>query len=432
MNDITLLVLLGNRETHDRFAPLVKDHVVSSTVNDIQRVLPEYYAAYPSKTEVNWEEFETFFFMVKGKVKPEKATTYRQILANCAEKHKVIAGLPTAELPEFYRDVYQHYVKLDYISKVSELAFTHSGKLISGEDQIFDDIKKLLDDCDKELVRVKDDSSLFVSTKLEDVLVAVTEPGFEWPLEELNVSLGPLRKGDHVIIGAYVETGKSTMAAQITANALPQLKPEDGPIFYVNNDQRSAVVMERIIQSYFGATQEQLELNKAAYSKEFDDKYKGRLLLLEDDAGHNSVGKLNKLFREYKPSLIIFDMLDKVHIYGDYDRDDLRIANLYRWARDVSRKCAVISITQVDATGSSAKYIDMNQLRGSKVDKPAEADAIITIGRSVDLSKPYDRHIFVPKNKLHGGPRTKETARHGFFDVRIKPAIARYEGDMKK
>jgi hypothetical protein len=144
------------------------------------------------------------------------------------------------------------------------------------------------------------------------------------------------------------------------------------------------------------------------------------------------VGRVDSLCRQYSPSLVVFDQLDKVSIRGEYDRDDIRLGALYKRGREMAKQyCPVIAISQVDATGASTEWIESHQLRGSKVDKPAEADAIITIGRSLDPTKQYQRYLHYPKNKLLGGPRSKEEFRHGFHEVSIRPEIARYIG-MKK
>jgi hypothetical protein len=101
-------------------------------------------------------------------------------------------------------------------------------------------------------------------------------------------------------------------------------------------------------------------------------------------------------------------------------------------ARDVAKEyCPVIAISQVDGTGEGEKWIQMNQLRGSKTDKIGEADAIVTIGKSNEPGMDLQRFIHVPKNKLFGGADTLEAHRHGCFEVDIEPAKARYVSKWK-
>jgi hypothetical protein len=76
-------------------------------------------------------------------------------------------------------------------------------------------------------------------------------------------------------------------------------------------------------------------------------------------------------------------------------------------------------------------FIGMEALRGSKTDKPGEADAVITIGKYQAPSTPDEeviRTINVPKNKLPGGGKHQiESERHGKYIVKIDTLRARYE-----
>lgn len=400
---------------------------------DVVKAMSEWYRSYPSATKVDWEQFSTFFFMVKGKVKPERASIYRAILENCQRKAGEIDGLKPEDLPTFHQEVYKHYVKLDYLTRITNTTLDTANNMVSGKAvDDFDAVEKLVAEAKIELARTDVPESIFVPRNLSLVAKAVTAPGLPWPLEELNVSLGPLRKGDFIIVGAYVETGKTTFAAHCATCMVRHIGVDAGPILWINNEEQSTKVMFRIIQSYFGVTTEELLKNAAAYELQYTKEVGDRILLPSDDAGYNSVGRLNRLFRDYRPSLIVFDQLDKVSIKGEYERDDIRLGALYKWAREVAKLYApVIAITQVDATGAKSEWITADQLRGSKVDKPAEADAIITIGKSQDIKRQYDRFIHFPKNKLIGGPTTKEEFRHGFHEVVIKPEVARYIGTMK-
>jgi KaiC/GvpD/RAD55 family RecA-like ATPase len=433
MNDTTLLTLLArDKNTHDRFAPLVKEYVLSKECYDIFKAIGEYYKSYPSATKVDWAEFSTFFFLVR-KLNTEKATTYRLILDNIHERSRSLELLKPEELPKFHQDVYKHFVKLDYLTQITNLSLKTGQDLVSGREVEFDAISDLVDKCKSEVGRSEAPDSIFVPRNLSAIVSTVSAPGLEWPLEELNVSLGPLRKGDFIVVGAYVETGKTTFAAHCVSHMVRHLEAEAGPILWINNEEQSAKVMFRIIQSYFGVTTEELLKNSTKYESLFTSEVGDRILVPADDSGYNSVGRLNALFREYKPSLIVFDQLDKVHLHGEFARDDIRLGNLYKWARDKSKThCPIIAITQVDASGATSQYITAAQLRGSKVDKPAEADAIITIGRSSDMAKASSRFIHFPKNKLLGGDRCREEFRHGYHEVQIKPEIARYVGSMKR
>lgn len=433
MNDVTLLTIVGiDRKNFDRFGPLFKDYVFSKECLDVYKAIGDYYKSYPSATKVNWEEFSTFFFLIKKIKDPEKNTSYRSIIRNCSDTETSVAGKPVEELPKFFQDVLKHYVKLDYVTQIANTALRAGQSLVNGEDATLDEVEKLLESAKKEVGHTAAPESIFVPRNLSALLTTVSSKGLEWPLEELNVSAGPVRKGDFIIVSAYVETGKTTFSAHCVSHFLRQLTATDGPIIWINNEEQSPKVMFRIIQSYFGVTTEELIKNAAKYEADFESAVGSRLLIPTDDSGYNSVPKLNALFKEYKPSVIVFDQLDKVNGWGQEDRDDIRLGKLYGWAREKARENGVvIAVSQADATGASTEWLTAAQLRGSKVDKPGEADAIITIGKSADLTKYAVRYIHLPKNKLLGGPRTRPEFRHGHFEVEINAAVARYRGKMK-
>jgi hypothetical protein len=133
--------------------------------------------------------------------------------------------------------------------------------------------------------------------------------------------------------------------------------------------------------------------------------------------------------------MIIFDTLDKVSGYQREEREDLRLGRIYKWGRECAREYGpVIAASQLNGNVDTLKdpaFIGMDALRGSKTDKPGEADAIITIGKYQSPSTPEEailRTINVPKNKLPGGGKYQvEGERHGQYMVKIDALRARYE-----
>jgi len=226
-----------------------------------------------------------------------------------------------------------------------------------------------------------------------------------------------------------VETGKTTFLADQVAYMASQMRKGES-VVWINNEESSDKVMFRVIQAATGwKTADVLKNNRLAlaeYTKVMGGD-KDRVKIIEH-ASVNRVGSLDTLLAEVSPSLVVFDTLDKV---GGFEKrvntEHERLGLLYQWARVVAMKHGpVIAASQVDATGFGSRWIGMQQLRGSKVDKPGELDLIITIGRIDDLGAEMDRFIHLPKNKLFGDKHTEEQFRHGKFIVKILPEIARY------
>ncbi|CAB4182404.1 AAA domain containing protein, partial [uncultured Caudovirales phage] len=284
----------------------------------------------------------------------------------------------------------------------------------------------------KELVVSTKAPDLFVTGDVASILARAAGTGLDWRLEELNVSCGPVRQGDFILVAAYVGTGKTTFAASEVTHMATQLK-DTRPVIWVNNEEESNKVMLRIMQSALGVTLADIQADLPRATAEYE-KIMGmhnRILVTHNDSTKCNVHSLTEMFEKHNPAIIVFDQLDKVAGFEreadgkEYDR----LGRVYKWGREASHKYGpVFAISQTDGASGADQYIRMNQLRGSKVDKPGEADAIITIGKSSDPTKKYNRYIHVPKNKMFGGARSEEAHREGYWEVEIAPEIARYVG----
>ena len=415
--DIDLLVVTSNKDTYNRFKEHVKKHNVSPITLEIFNVLGEYWDNYPTRTEFNYAEFRTFFSIVKGR-KLKDPSSYEVAFDNLKE---------ALDKPSpIVKDLLAKLIKTDYATQIYDVCL----KIGTGMGGDLETIEPLLNAYKKEVGSSVEKEDVFVKPSLDYLSSTVASGGLNWRLKELNVALGPIRRGDFIIIAARPETGKTTFTASEASYMMTQLQPDEH-VIWINNEEASNKVMMRVIQAYHQVTSSDLLANPKDLEADFTANGGDRFLILDDDSGIKSAHKIATLFKEFKPGLIIFDQLDKVHGFKQ-DREDLRIGQLYEWARDVAKEyCPVIAISQVDGTGEGEKWIQMNQLRGSKTDKIGEADAIITIGKSNEPGMDLQRFIHVPKNKLFGGKETLEAHRHGCFEVDIEPAKARYVSKWK-
>jgi replicative DNA helicase len=416
--DIDLLTVVSDKVAYTRFKEHVKKHNVSNITLDIFTVLGEYWDNFPSRDTFDFDEFRTFYFIVKGK-KLKHPAPYEAAFDNLRDA--LIIPRPIS------KDILAKLIETDYATQIYDVCL----KIGTGHAADLTSIEPLLNEYKKEIGACVDKSDVFVNPSLSYISEIVSTGGLKWRLKELNIALGPLRKGDFIIVAARPETGKTTFTASEASYMMTQLKPDEH-VIWINNEEASNKVMMRVIQAYHGTTTGDLLANPSKYEAGFISNGGNRFLVLDDDSGVKSVGKISMLFKEFKPGLIIFDQLDKVQGFKNESREDLRIGALYEWARDLAKEyCPVIAISQVDGTGEGEKWIQMNQLRGSKTDKIGEADAIITIGKSNEPAMDLQRFIHVPKNKLFGGPETLEAHRHGCFEVDIEPAKARYVSKWK-
>ncbi len=193
---------------------------------------------------------------------------------------------------------------------------------------------------------------------------------------------------------------------------------------WFNNEEQGTKVSLRCFQAALGVTSQVLFGNVEQNNKEYE-RLTGKRIKIYDSASINKKD-VERLCKQYRPSLILFDQIDKIKGF-DGDRDDLKLGAIYQWARELAKEYApVIGVTQADGSGEGKKWLTMDNVSGAKTSKQAEADFIIGIGKSHDEGLEYIRHINISKNKLLGDEDSIPELRHGKCDVIIDPQVARY------
>lgn len=266
----------------------------------------------------------------------------------------------------------------------------------------------------------------FVTTKLSVIMGEIFQkPGLRWRLDALNKSLGSLRKGNFGFLFARPETGKTTFLASEISFMLTQLKDEDGPIVWFNNEQVGTEVMLYVYRAYFGLELTRIRQDIAGFEKRFEEETKGKFLLV-DNANLDKT-YVEKIAKATKPSLMVFDQIDKVKGFAA-DREDLRLGAIYIWARELAKLyCPTIGICQADGTAENVKWLTMDHVANAKTAKQAEADWILGMGAVHADGMQFIRYLHLSKNKLMGDEDTLPRMRHGKMEVLIQPEIARFK-----
>lgn len=266
----------------------------------------------------------------------------------------------------------------------------------------------------------------FVTDDLQTLVnSAITQPGLRWRLATLNHMLGSLRKGDFGFVFARPETGKTTFLASEVTHMATQLTDEDGPILWINNEEQGSKVMLRVYQATLGCDLTTLYSGIETHKQTFLTLTKGKIKIY--DSGTINKRTVEKLCEQVKPSLIIFDQIDKITGF-DSDREDLKLGAIYQWARELAKQyCPVIGVCQADGTGEGVRWLTMQHVANAKTAKQAEADWILGIGKVNDPGYDNLRFLHLSKNKLMGDTDTIPDQRHGRREVLIEPTLARYK-----
>jgi hypothetical protein len=273
---------------------------------------------------------------------------------------------------------------------------------------------------------VEDLESEYITEDLNELLdMAYVGGGLRWRLDILNRAMGPLRKGDFGFVFARPDTGKTTFLSSEATFMAENLKEDQGPILWFNNEEQASKVRLKMFQSALGVHIHDLHTRR----NELNDRYRqilgGKLILLDNSS--MDARYIEKHCKKANPSLIIIDQIDKIAGFKN-DRPDLQLGEIYIWARGVAKEfCPVIGVTQADGTGEGKRYLTMSNVANAKTAKQAEADWILGIGKDADKDLNGLRFFNVSKNKLLGDEHTEPRLRNLHCEIKFSPEIGRYE-----
>lgn len=220
-----------------------------------------------------------------------------------------------------------------------------------------------------------------------------------WPIDELNAMLGPISKGDFIIIAGRPDSGKTTILSNAVLHFASQLG-DDECILWCNNEEGADRVRTRQLQSALGWTNEEILKDKEATELSLVNTGYSKIKLMDNSA--MSIHDIEAHIEACNPSIIIIDQIWKV---AGFEKESTNIAERYgklaQYVRGLAKQYGpVIGASQLDATAENVKYPTMGSLYNSKTSVQGESDAIVTIGH---IQGEEDiRYLRAPKNKLRG------------------------------
>lgn len=416
MIETNLIKALETKDNYFNYKELALNLFTEEKTKQILKDLEQWFEDRTEAKEVDWEDFSEWFLLVKHPMyKEEKKQIYRTIFEKVrTTKESTVVG-----------DIINTFRTRSAAEEIAQIA----GRIAEGQqeadiDEIYDIMEGYYEDCKKS----SEEASPFVTTDTVELISHVVgQGGYNWRLNELNLSLGPIRKGDFMLIGARPECGKTTLLASEATFIAQQLKDEE-IVLWVNNEEEGRKVMWRVKQACIGWTTRQMQNYPHKVSQEYE-KLLGRQdkILVCDRTDMNNLKSIEKLLDEYNVGLLIIDQLRKVNT-GTKSEGVQRLQELYTtartWAKDY---CPVITVHQARGDAEGLDYIAANQLEGCQTEIQGELDAQVMIGRVLDPQFEHVRYINIVKNKLAGGKDSDERYRHGRHQVKIVPEIGRYE-----
>lgn len=406
MSELSIIKHLCRKEFYDLHRDSIRDVYLSKELKPVLTTLDAYFKNTDDAVDLTVDDLSNRYFASNRQKADFYEGLFQTLRANEASKESTLVLLGSLQQTALLRDLsLAAYDAADGRKKLSEVLELTKGLSTSDED---------LSDSDLEDDFVSDDLVEIVNTSRRMA-------GLRWRTDSLNKRLGSLRQGNFGFVFARPESGKTTflasevthMAAQVTA-----------PILWFNNEQVGAEVMLRCYQAALGYDNVQLLSNLEKHREMFKEATKGNLKII--DSASISYQQVEKLAEKYKPSLIVFDQIDKIKGF-DNDREDLRLGSIYIWAREQAKRfCPVIGVCQADGSGEGVRWLTMANVANAKTSKQAEADWILGLGKVNDVGYENLRYLHLSKNKLWGDPDTDPKLRHDRWECLIEPEVGRY------
>lgn len=411
MSDHSLVGLfLTRRDVYDKYESTVPTHLIEPEAQVLIEDIGKWYAENPSETEIvpkNITEFWDFMkFIQHSNMSSDKLTAIKELVKRGIQAS---SGASAA-------NVLKSLVLRDHAGKIAEKC-----DRFSAGDTSFPLFQELMDDAEE----AEKDAGIHVSHSQELVLdlntmmdaVTNLKGGLHWKSPAAEAALGPIRKGNFIMIAGFVDSGKSTFMTQEAVFMASQL-PAGKKVLVFSNEEDSHRVGTRVIQCALEWSLTDMDRDRNLTNLNYD-RYMGgdhdKVVVVHADNQPITPGLIRKKLREYDVGLVVFDQLYKVKGFKRYGDDKLgQLQDIFEYGRQLAKShCPVIAVHQARGDANGCQKIEMHQLAGSQQAMQGELDAIITIGR--DLQFPAMRYLYFPKNKMPtpGDP----SLRNGFFEV---------------
>lgn len=246
-----------------------------------------------------------------------------------------------------------------------------------------------------------------VSTDIAEISAEIEQGKYRYNIPELDRALGAIEQSTLTVLAGPVNSGKSALAMSFVA-APKGFLDQGARVLHIGNEESYRKSMSRYFSCYTGMTKDEIA-TKREVAQGIWNKVRGNLMMLQ---GYGMpFSKLNRVIDELRPDVVILDMLDKIGVDRTFAREDQRLGFIYEQARESAKRydTCVFGLSQTDAQSFGKLYYSFNRLHGSKVEKGANADTVITIGaQSGDFNSDADnnlRALNIAKSKNEGNGR---------------------------
>lgn len=221
-----------------------------------------------------------------------------------------------------------------------------------------------------------------------------------WPKTLSDITDGGAYRGNHIIVYARPEIGKTLFALNLSAGFLKQ----GLVVLYIGNEDPSHSMRQRMLQRLTRKTRQEIESAGG-----FDASVASGLA--KENGGDNFVfaslapgnfREISALADEFKADVIVLDQLRNLEMDGE--SRTLELDKAARQARNLgkSKNALVVSLTQAGESAEGKIVLGRSDIDFSKTGIPGACDLMVGIGADSVMERNGERCIATPKNKLSG------------------------------
>lgn len=224
---------------------------------------------------------------------------------------------------------------------------------------------------------------------------------------------GGVQRGNHILVFARPEAGKSMVAINMTAGFLAQ----GLTVLYIGNEDPARAMLARMMSRLSGMNRyECMQDRAAAYNIAVERGYKN---LYFKDLAPGTIPELRSLIEDIEPDILVVDQIRNLDMGCDGLVQTLERAAIEM--RNFAKKynMVVVSVTQAGDSATGVLQLTQSDVDSSKTGLPAQIDLMIGVGMNQAYEADNRRMLSLPRNKLNG--------EHGSLVVRVNPQLSKVD-----
>jgi len=325
------------------------------------------------------------------------AALSREIPMHAEKFEAVFNNLPTDVSPS---NVVDYYVS----TKLSNLSLEIRGALEKSE---VDKARSLMTSYDAvasgRIQETKeDDYDVAIGMSAHELVVAYKK-GSEFVIlpKELGDILAGLLPGDHILVYAPPEVGKSAVAINMAAG----LANSGKRVLYIGNEDPKERMVSRFINRFSGLTLKEILDNPDRADAVAKKRGYDNLIFVKLSPG--SLEDVKKLCLKYKPDVCIVDQLPNLRSAGKEPGKTELLEHLAYHVRMfyAEHKILGISLSQADEKAIGKMMLTIKDVYYSNIGVQGQVDVMIGVGMTHDMAATGRRYLNVVKNKAGGEHR---------------------------